>query len=255
MMYLPYKQDQEAEARQLMVDMFELVLPVKVADAMVQKDVKLTYDPSNNELVQVIMPFMTASEVTTLKLRSRGSDAGTANEVHAQSLPAVVGGAVRDRGVVQVNARFRFVLPLPTFVLRPFPGSGHRRRARLPCRWASFTADRRRSGVDAHLEGIRRAGRGVRVHRARIAQARSTQRSAPWRRRTKQKHNSSAELTLLAVVAGSQWVRADGQKESLMRSKIPSPLESQTGSRRPTIASLLNSVGFKGVGREAGNLI
>lgn len=25
MMYLPYKQDQEAEARQLMVDMFELV--------------------------------------------------------------------------------------------------------------------------------------------------------------------------------------------------------------------------------------
>jgi hypothetical protein len=66
MMYLPYKQDQEAEARQLMVDMFELVLPVKVADAVVQKDVKLIYDPSNNELVQVIMPFMTASEVTTL---------------------------------------------------------------------------------------------------------------------------------------------------------------------------------------------
>jgi hypothetical protein len=66
MMYLPYKQDQEAEARQLMVDMFELVLPVKVADAVVQKDVKLTYDPSNSELVQVVMPFMTASEVTTL---------------------------------------------------------------------------------------------------------------------------------------------------------------------------------------------
>src|SRR5271167_582536 len=66
MMYLPYKQDQEAVARQLMVDMFELVLPVKVADAVVQKDVKLIYDPSNNELVQVIMPFMTASEVTTL---------------------------------------------------------------------------------------------------------------------------------------------------------------------------------------------
>ena len=31
MMYLPYKQDQEAEARKLMVDMFELVLPAKVA--------------------------------------------------------------------------------------------------------------------------------------------------------------------------------------------------------------------------------
>ena len=66
MMYLPYKQDQEAEARKLMVDMFELVLPVKVAEAVVQKDVKLIYDPATNELVQMVMPFMTASEVTTL---------------------------------------------------------------------------------------------------------------------------------------------------------------------------------------------
>ena len=31
MMYLPYRADQEEEARQLMVDMFELVLPAKVA--------------------------------------------------------------------------------------------------------------------------------------------------------------------------------------------------------------------------------
>jgi len=37
MMYLPYKQDQEAEARQLMVDMFELVLPAKVAPDEWQK--------------------------------------------------------------------------------------------------------------------------------------------------------------------------------------------------------------------------
>jgi hypothetical protein len=68
MMYLPYKPDQEAEARELMVDMFELVLPQKVAAEVVQKNVKLTYDPSNNELVQVVMPFMTASQVMTLKL-------------------------------------------------------------------------------------------------------------------------------------------------------------------------------------------
>ena len=40
MMYLPYKQDQEAEARKLMVDMFELVLPAKVAPEVVAKDVK-----------------------------------------------------------------------------------------------------------------------------------------------------------------------------------------------------------------------
>ena len=66
MMYLPYKLDQEAEARQFMVDMFELVLPEHVAAAMVQKDVKLNYDPASKELVQIVMPFMTASEVTTL---------------------------------------------------------------------------------------------------------------------------------------------------------------------------------------------
>ena len=35
MMYLPYKSDQEAEARKLMVDMFELVLPEKVAAEVV----------------------------------------------------------------------------------------------------------------------------------------------------------------------------------------------------------------------------
>jgi hypothetical protein len=68
MMYLPYRSDQEQEARQLMVDMFELVLPVHVAEAVVQKHVKLTYDPATKELVQMVMPFDTASEVTTLKL-------------------------------------------------------------------------------------------------------------------------------------------------------------------------------------------
>jgi hypothetical protein len=68
MMYLPYKANQEAEARQLMVDMFELVLPEKVADAVVQKSVKLTYDPRSKELVQLVMPFATASEVATLRV-------------------------------------------------------------------------------------------------------------------------------------------------------------------------------------------
>jgi hypothetical protein len=68
MMYLPFKRDQESEARKLMVDMFALVLPEKVSEAMVQRHVKLTYDPLTNELTQIIMPFDTASEVTTLKL-------------------------------------------------------------------------------------------------------------------------------------------------------------------------------------------
>ena len=34
---------------------------------MVAKDVKLIYDPATKELVEMVMPFMTASEVTTLK--------------------------------------------------------------------------------------------------------------------------------------------------------------------------------------------
>ena len=68
MMYLPYKKDHEAEARKLMVDLFDLVLPEKASEALVNKYVKLTYDPATNELVQIVMPFMTKSEVTTLTL-------------------------------------------------------------------------------------------------------------------------------------------------------------------------------------------
>jgi hypothetical protein len=68
MMYLPYKSDQREEAIKLMVDMFELVLPEKVSEEVVRRDVKLTYDPATNELMQIVMPFDTKSEVTTLKL-------------------------------------------------------------------------------------------------------------------------------------------------------------------------------------------
>jgi len=66
MMYLPAKSDQKEEATKLMVDMFDLVLPEKVAAEVVKKDVKLIYDPATHELVQVVMPFMTRSEVMTL---------------------------------------------------------------------------------------------------------------------------------------------------------------------------------------------
>src|SRR5579862_6911135 len=53
MFYLPYRSDQEAEARQLMVQMFELVFPRNIAEAVVKRDVKFTYDPATHELVQV----------------------------------------------------------------------------------------------------------------------------------------------------------------------------------------------------------
>jgi hypothetical protein len=38
MMYLPYKSDQREEATKLMVDMFELVLPEKVSEEVVEKE-------------------------------------------------------------------------------------------------------------------------------------------------------------------------------------------------------------------------
>jgi calcineurin-like phosphoesterase family protein len=66
MMYLPHRSDQRAEAVNYMVDMFELVMPEKVAREAVAKAVKLIYDPASGELVEVVMPFMTKSEVTTL---------------------------------------------------------------------------------------------------------------------------------------------------------------------------------------------
>lgn len=66
MMYLPFRLDQSEEATKLMVDMFALVLTEKVAEEVVRRDVKLTYDPDTRELVQIVMPFWTKSEVTTL---------------------------------------------------------------------------------------------------------------------------------------------------------------------------------------------
>ena len=86
MMYLPHKADQEAEARKLMVDMFELAVPPTVADTMVQKYVKLTYDPTTKELVQIVMPFMTASEVTTLKF-----DQGWVTEASVEDIKLLPG--------------------------------------------------------------------------------------------------------------------------------------------------------------------
>ena len=67
MMNLPYRKDEEAEARKLMADVFALALPPKEAEETAKKHVKLTYDPETKELAQMVMPFATASEVTTLK--------------------------------------------------------------------------------------------------------------------------------------------------------------------------------------------
>jgi len=117
MMYLPYKAGEEAAARELMTDMFELVLPEKVAAEVVQKDVKLIYDPATHELVEMVMPFMTHSEVTYLTV-----DKGWITEASVEDvklLPGVRrtmfrlhGGDWVARGVVNAvkNGQARFIL-------------------------------------------------------------------------------------------------------------------------------------------------
>src|SRR6185437_12729066 len=112
-----YKSDQREEAIKLMVDMFELVLPEKVAEEVVRKDVRLSYDPATNELVQIVMPFESKSEVTTLKL-----DKGWVTEASVEDvklLPGVHrtmfrlhGGEWVAHGIVDnvKNGRAKFVL-------------------------------------------------------------------------------------------------------------------------------------------------
>src|SRR6476646_2136491 len=117
MMYLPYMETQKEEATNAMVDMVELVLPQKVAAGVVQKDVKLIYDPATKELTQVIMPFMTQSEVTYMTL-----DKGWVTEASVEDiklLPGVrrtmfrlYGGEWVARGIVENvrSGRAKFVL-------------------------------------------------------------------------------------------------------------------------------------------------
>src|SRR5262245_39336506 len=117
MMYLPYMETQKDEATNAMVDMFGLVLPEKVAAGVVKKDVKLIYDPATKELTQVIMPFMTHSEVTYMTL-----DKGWVTEAAVEDvklLPGVRrtmfrlhGGEWVARGVVNdvKSGRAKFIL-------------------------------------------------------------------------------------------------------------------------------------------------
>ena len=117
MMYLPYKSDQREEAIKLLVDMFELVLPEKVSEEIVRRDVRLTYDRATDELVQIVMPFETKSEVTTLTV-----DKGWVTEASVEDvklLPGVhrtmfrlQGGEWVAREVVQdvQRGRARFIL-------------------------------------------------------------------------------------------------------------------------------------------------
>src|SRR6266540_7106924 len=65
MMYLPSK-DGQPDLTQLFVEMFGLVMPTKIAEAVVKRDVKMIFDPVTKDLVKVIMPFESKTEVMTL---------------------------------------------------------------------------------------------------------------------------------------------------------------------------------------------
>ena len=67
MMYLPLKEGQP-DVSKLFVEMFGLIMPEKVAEAVVKKDVKLTFDPVTKDLIKVIMPFESKTEVMTMTL-------------------------------------------------------------------------------------------------------------------------------------------------------------------------------------------
>src|SRR4249920_3339142 len=67
MMYLPYKEGQP-ELNQLFLEMFGLVMPEKIAEAVVKRDVKMIFDPATKDLIKVVMPFASKTEVMTMTL-------------------------------------------------------------------------------------------------------------------------------------------------------------------------------------------
>jgi hypothetical protein len=85
MMYLPYKEGQPDLAN-FFVEMFGLIMPEKVAAALVQKDVKMIFDPVTKDLIRIIMPFVSASEVMTLSV-----DQGWVTEASVEDLKLLPG--------------------------------------------------------------------------------------------------------------------------------------------------------------------
>jgi hypothetical protein len=70
MMYLPYKEGQP-DLNKFFVEMWGLVMPEKVAEAVVARDMKMIFDPLTKELIKVVMPIATRTEVMTLTIDQR----------------------------------------------------------------------------------------------------------------------------------------------------------------------------------------
>jgi Calcineurin-like phosphoesterase len=130
MMYLPYRSDQEVEARQVMAEVFELVLPPDRAKELVKNNVKLIYDPGTHELTQMVMPFITMSEVTTLTFdkgwvtKASVEDVKLLPGVH-RTIYEIPGGEWVARELVQnvIRGRAKFILSTGDLVWSGAQGS------------------------------------------------------------------------------------------------------------------------------------
>jgi hypothetical protein len=85
MMYLPPSAG-EPDLVKFFTEMFGLVMPDQVAEEVVKKYVRMTFDPDTKELVQVVMPFMTKTEVMTLTV-----DKGWVTEASVEDIKLLPG--------------------------------------------------------------------------------------------------------------------------------------------------------------------
>jgi hypothetical protein len=130
MMYLPFRSDQEAEARQVMAQVFELVLSLDRAKELVKKYVKLSYDPGTHELTEMVMPFITMSEITTLTFdkgwvtKASVEDVKLLPGVH-RTMYEISGGEWVTRELVQdvISGRAKFLLSTGDLVWSGAQGS------------------------------------------------------------------------------------------------------------------------------------
>jgi len=116
MMYLPYK-DGRPDLVKLFVEMFGLVMPQRVAEAVVKRDVKMIFDPVTKELIRVVMPFMSRTEVMTLTVdqgwvtRATVEDVKLLPGVHRDMFQLAGGDWVAREIVQQVRTgRAKFVI-------------------------------------------------------------------------------------------------------------------------------------------------
>jgi hypothetical protein len=86
MMYLPWGKGQEAQLHKALVEIFALMMGERIAEEIVKRDVKLTFDPKTDALVTAEMPFLTKTEVARLTF-----DQGWVTEASVQDVKLLPG--------------------------------------------------------------------------------------------------------------------------------------------------------------------